>query len=309
MAYFGRPGEERTIIPLPGKPSNKIYFILAGMSLIALAFLISPKAARMMTGGSTITKTLRPTLSKRRHTKKPVKTGYLNPQNFSRVELNPQILDDVLDQYDKKSRQPDEYSVIEKGPLINVLQYLMSHSEEEVESALTIPHPKLHPVVTYTDMMTRPRSVRGATVLVQGVVKLFGYSEYDPKFQAESGVEGFWYGNLFYKDKKQYAFRLLEDGDDIQVDDVIELYGVFVKRMWFVNRDAIQSGKNKYSIMPVVYAKRARRLEMADPRAFSTETYILLFIGLILVIVFGVTLMKEIRVINSRRRTTRLGKK
>ncbi len=292
MAYFPVPRKPAPeFVPVPEGPNYKMIVFVAGLALIALVAF----------GGSLIM-SRKPAVSAspihtppRRPSPAPTSGDKYRPgRPGKKIELDPAILDDVEDTYSTRARRPEEYSVIEKGPLLNVLQYLLTHTEEEIEANLTVPHPVKHPLVTWEDMMTRPREVRGATVIVEGVIKLYDYGEFEPSFQRESGVQGVWYGNLFYKDKKQYAFRLLEGGDQFKVDDVIRFYGVFLKRMWFRNNMAELEGKNTYSIMPLVIAKRAYPYTMPEEKFPVVEVATFFVLACLLVIALGYTLMREV---------------
>ncbi|MDZ7815938.1 MAG: hypothetical protein U5N86_08035 [Planctomycetota bacterium] len=182
-----------------------------------------------------------------------------------------------------------------------MLNYLLSHTEKEIRSNLTIPHPELHPRVTYYDMMQRPKDVRGATVILQGKVRLYGYMEYDPEFQREAGIHGCWYGNLFDKHGNQFAFRVLKDGQKFKEADTLTMYAVFLKKIWMLNRRGQQRGMAEYSIMPFCVARTAEHFVYESESLFSGESIAFFVAFALLVIVFGLTLGREITRSLSRR--------
>ncbi|GAB4156856.1 MAG: hypothetical protein Kow00107_06280 [Planctomycetota bacterium] len=227
---------------------------------------------------------------------KPI-SSYLQPSSpKNKVELNPAILNDVFDEYSEedKGRNVEELTNLEREPYLHVLNYLQTHTEEEIRNALTIPHPKLHPEVTYYDMTSQPSKVRGATVRVAGKIRLLGYAEFEADFQAASGLHGIWYGNLFDRFNQQYAVRFIDNPDNIKEGDSIELTGVFLKRYWMLSRRSEFEERNVYSIMPAVIAKAAYIAKEPPIPLLTPERLLFLVISAVMVLALGFVLSREI---------------
>ncbi len=234
----------------------------------------------------------------------PALTGYLKPPDTrDPVPLNPAILMDVFDEYDEtaKARNVEELTTVERDPFIHVLKYLTTHTHQQVLDNITVPHPKLHPEVTYFDMTNHPSKVRGATVYVSGKLRLYGYFAFPPEFQQASGVNGLWYGNLFDRHNQQYAVRFIEGGESIKEGDTIHLTGVFLKRLWQLSRQSEQEGKSIYSVMPFVVAKRADIYVSKPMDLFTPERLTMFAIAMLLVLALGFVISREIAAASKRR--------
>lgn len=292
--YFNLKEKDRPeLISVPPPSSNRPLLFVGGVALVAIVAFIAPMLMRANQGRTPVVTASQAPIETPRHTPPPTSDIYTTRAEIPRTELNPEILDDVLDAYDKESKQVEELEKIELEPLMHVLHYIASHTEKEIQDNRTDLQNNIHRYISFEDMMTRPRLVRGATVMIEGKIKLFGYTEYDPAFQLKSGIQGIWYGNLFDRKNNQYAFRLLEGGDKFKVNDVVYLYGVFLKRMWFRNEMGMREGKVKYSIMPLIYARTAHIDDRPYGKFPLRETIIFLAVGVILILAFSIAIFRE----------------
>jgi len=295
MANFNIPGKERQVfVPVVPDKSYKLLFLVGGLGVIAFTVLI-----------------LTTLIQNRPDTTPSPSPGSVNPSPLpsapllsyvlrtpsQKVDLNPGILDDVLDQ--AKDNDPtiniEELTTVEKGPLLNVLEYLASHTESEIRANITIPHPERHPEVTWLDMWNNPQIVRGATVKVSGKIKQYGYAQFDAAVAAESGVPGFWWGNLFDNENRQYAFRILEDGGKFKVGDEVIFWGVFLKKMWYETNQGVEEKRAIYVRIPLVFARTAEKFVPQPKQLFSTEAIIFLILGSMFVLAVGWAVNRELR--------------